>query len=125
MMSVKNADAKTSRIVTVMKNRDGPFSIEPVLTASHRIAMRTGTSRNIEKPTATSKMYSAIRPLPAFTKAIDKASSTQPTTSFPTPALSTTMPTVVSRSFSSVKIRHRTGNAVMPTATAVKRRKYP
>ena len=39
--------------------------------------------------------------------------------SLPTPAESTTMPTVVSSSLSSVRIRHRTGNAVMEYATPV------
>ena len=44
--------------------------------------------------------------------------------SLPTPALSTTIPTVVSNNFNSVKILHNTGNAVIEYATPVNNIKY-
>lgn len=58
-----------------------------------------------------------LPPAEALTRATVKARRTHPTTSFPTPAERTTIPTVVSRSLSSVMIRHRTGKAVMDMAT--------
>ena len=64
-------------------------------------------------------------PLPALTRATVKASNTHPTTSFPTPADRTMTPTVVWRSLSSVRIRARTGNAVIAKLTPIKRRKIP
>ena len=44
--------------------------------------------------------------------------------SFPTPAERTTIPTVVSRSFSSVRMRQRTGKAVIEYATPVNNMKW-
>jgi hypothetical protein len=44
--------------------------------------------------------------------------------SFPTPAERTTIPTVVSRSFSSVRMRQRTGKAVIEYATPVNNIKW-
>ena len=67
----------------------------------------------------TSKTQSAVRPEPELTRATVKAKSVQPTMSIPEPADKTTIPTVVSSSLSSVKIRHRTGKAVIDSVTAV------
>lgn len=120
MMSVKNADANTTKIVTVMKNIVGPFWVEPVRFASQCMAFRTGKRRKSVQPTQMNKIHRAVRPDPALTSATLSASNIQPTMSFPTPAERTTIPTVVSRSFSSVRIRHKTGNAVMEYATPVK-----
>jgi len=44
--------------------------------------------------------------------------------SFPTPAERTMIPTVVSRSFSSVKMRQRTGKAVIEYATPINNMKW-
>ena len=44
--------------------------------------------------------------------------------SLPTPADKTTMPTVVSKIFNSVRIRHSTGNAVIEKATPENNMKY-
>lgn len=64
--------------------------------------------------------YNAVMPDPLLTSATHRARSTQPTTSFPTPAARTVTPTGVPRRFSSVRIRHRTGNAVMLSAVPMK-----
>lgn len=61
-----------------------------------------------------------MRPEEALTSATDSARSVQPTISFPTPADRTTIPTVVSTSLSSVRMRQRTGKAVIEYATPVK-----
>lgn len=71
-------------------------------------------------PTQTSKTQSAVRPVPALTRATHRASRIQPTTSFPTPAESTITPTLVPSNLSSVKIRHRTGNA-FPAVSKIRR----
>lgn len=120
MMSVKNADANSNKIVTVMKNIVGPFSVEPVFLASHRSAILTGKSNTKVHAKHVNNMYRAVNPEPALTSATLSANNVQPMISFPTPAERTTIPTVVSSSFSSVKIRHRTGNAVIEYATPVK-----
>lgn len=124
IMSVMNADPKRMSIVTVMKKIVGPFSIDPVFLASHRRQSLTGNNRNKVHPTQVNKIQSAIKPDPALTSATDRASNVHPTMSFPTPAERTTMPTVVSKSFSSVKIRQRTGKAVMEYATPVNNMKW-
>lgn len=113
MMSVNNAEPKTSSIVIVMKNIVGPSRMEPVRRASQKRTRLTTKSRNRVHPTQTRRTHSAMRPDPALTRATLRASRVQPMMSLPTPAESTTIPTVVSRSFSSVRIRQRTGNAVM------------
>jgi hypothetical protein len=64
-------------------------------------------------------------PAEALTSATVRARRIQPTTSLPTPAARTTVPTVVSRSLHSVRMRQRTGNAVMDMAVPTKRRKWP
>jgi hypothetical protein len=86
---------------TVMKNVVGPSSVEPVRTASQLKNPRTGNSRNMAHPTHVKKTHRAVKPDEAFTRAILNASKVQPTTSLAIPALSTTTPTVVSRSLSS------------------------
>lgn len=88
------------------------------------------------------RIYTAVTPEPALTSATLSARSTHPTEqpnsitphvkkdqcdlliSFPTPAESTTMPTVVSNSLSSVRIRQSTGKAVIEKATPAKSMKY-
>ena len=103
-----------------MKNMVGPSLIEPVRRASQYRMRLTMKRRNNVQPTQVRRIQSAMRPEPALTRATLRARSVQPMMSFPTPAESTTIPTVVSSSLSSVKIRHRTGNAVMEYATPVK-----
>ena len=113
MMSVMNAEPNKIRMVTVMKNIEGPLSMEPVLLASHRRMIFTGNNKSNVHPTQVRRIQRAMRPEPALTSATDNARRVQPTMSLPTPAERTTIPTVVSRSLSSVNIRHRTGNAVI------------
>jgi len=120
MTSVKNADPKTIRIVNVMKNIVGPFSIEPVLRATQKSTLRTKNSMKSVHPTQTNKIHTAVSPLPAFTTATLNASKIHPMMSLPTPADMTTIPTVVSSSLSSVRTRHNSGNAVIEYATPVK-----
>lgn len=55
-------------------------------------------------------------PAAALTRLTVSARSAQPTTSFPTPAARVTTPTSVSSSLSSVRIRQRTGKAVIDIA---------
>jgi hypothetical protein len=52
-------------------------------------------------------------PDPLLTRATQRAKRIHPVTSFPTPAARTVTPTGVPKSFNSVRIRHRTGNAVI------------
>jgi hypothetical protein len=59
-------------------------------------------------------------PAAELTSATVRASRIQPTTSLPTPAERTTTPTVVSSSLSSVRIRQRTGKAVIDMAVPAK-----
>jgi len=117
MTSVKNADPNIRSITNVMKLFDGPSVIEPVWMATHKTTLFTGKSKNNVHPTQVNRIHRAVSPEPAFTKATLKAKSTQPTISFPTPADKATTPTVVSKSSSSVRMRHNTGNAVMENAT--------
>lgn len=120
MTSVKNADPNTRSIVAVIKNIVGPCCVDPVCLASHPKAYLTGNNRNNVHPKQTNKTHNAVNPEPAFTRATLSANKVHPTTSLPTPAERTTMPTVVSRSLSSVRMRQRTGKAVMENATPVK-----
>jgi len=103
--------------MNVMKLFDGPLLIEPVWMATHRTTLFTRRSRNNVHPMQVKRIHKAVSPEPAFTKATLKANRVHPTISFPTPADKTTIPTVVSKSLSSVRIRHSTGNAVMENAT--------
>ena len=120
MMSVKKAEPKARSIVTVIKNIVGPSLVDPVRLASQYRTRFTKKSMNSVQPTQTRRIQSAMRPEPALTSATESARSVQPTISLPTPAESTTIPTVVSRILSSVRIRQRTGNAVIEYATPVK-----
>ena len=120
MTSVKNADPNKTRIVMVINNIVGPFSIERVLRAIQKSILRTTTSMKIDHPMQTNKIHNAVSPLPAFTRATLRASNVHPMMSLPTPAERTTIPTVVSSSLSSVRMRHNTGNAVIEYATPVK-----
>jgi len=124
--SVKNALANTIHIITVMNNTLGPSSprLGHEYLANFLRSHLTGPRRNIAHATARRTIYNAVMPEEAFTSATDKASSVQPTISFPTPAERTHTPTVVSRSFNSVRIRHKTGNAVMLYATPQNNRKW-
>jgi len=107
-----------------MKLFDGPLVIEPVWTATHKTTLFTAISKNNVHPTQAKRIHKAVSPEPAFTRATLKANSTHPTMSFPIPADKTTIPTVVSRSLSSVRMRHSTGNAVMENATPANSMKY-
>jgi len=100
-----------------MKLLDGPLVIDPVWMATHKTTLFTRISKNNVHPTQVKRIHKAVSPEPAFTRATLNAKSTHPTISFPTPADKTTIPTVVSRSLSSVRIRHNTGNAVIENAT--------
>jgi hypothetical protein len=120
MTSVKNADPNKTRIVMVMNNIVGPFSIERVLRAIQKSTLLTIRSIKIDHPMQTNKIHNAVSPLPAFTRATLRASNVHPMMSLPTPADKTTIPTVVSSSLSSVRMRHSTGNAVIEYATPVK-----
>ena len=115
--SVKNADPNIRSITKVMKLFDGPLVIEPVWMATQKTTRLTGKRQNNVQPTQVKRIHKAVSPEPAFTKATLKAKRVHPTISFPTPADKATIPTVVSKSLSSVKIRHNTGNAVMENAT--------
>ena len=117
---MKNADPKTIRIVKVMKNIVGPFSIEPMLQATQKSPLRTMNSMKIVYPMQTNNTHAAVSPLPAFTSATLRASKIHPMISLQTPADRTTIPTVVSSSLSSVRMRHNKGNAVIEYATPVK-----
>ena len=124
MTSVKKADPNKITIVTVMKNIVGPLSIERVLRATQKSTLRTMNSMNNDHPTQIIKIHSAVSPLPAFTSATLRASNVHPMMSLPTPADNTTIPTVVSSSLSSVRMRHSTGKAVIENATPVKSMKW-
>ncbi len=119
MTSVKNADPKRIRVVNVMKNMVGPFPIEPVLRAAQRSTLRTTNSMKRVHPMQINKIHNAVSPLPAFTSATLRASNVHPMMSLQTPADRTMIPTVVSSSLSSVKMRHSTGKAVIEYATPV------
>ena len=120
MTSVKNAEANKIKVVAVMKNMVGPFSMEPVIRASQNNTLRTRNSMKRVHPIQTNRTYNAVSPLPALTRATLRASNVHPMISLPTPADKTTIPTVVSSSLSSVRMRHSTGKAVMENATPVK-----
>ena len=124
MTSVKNADPNKIRIVTVMKKIVGPLSIERVLRANQKSTLRTMSSMKSDHPMQTNKIHKAVSPLPAFTSATLRASKVHPMMSLPTPADNTTIPTVVSSSLSSVRMRHSTGKAVIEYATPVKSMKW-
>ena len=109
--------AWTRRITNVMKPFDGPLVIEPAWMATHKTTLLTGRSKNNVHPIQVWRVHKVVSPEPAFTRATLKAKSTHPTISFPIAADKTTIPTVVSRSLSSVRMRHNTGNAVIEDAT--------
>ena len=69
MMSVKNAEPKTSSMVIVMKNMVGPSLIEPVRRASQYRMRLTMKRRNNVHPTQVRRIQSAMRPEPALTRA--------------------------------------------------------
>ena len=96
----------------------------PVLWASQRMAILTGTRRKMVQAMQTSRIHIAVRPEPAFTSATLRASRVQPMMSFPTPAESAMIPTCVSSNLNSIRTRQRTGNAVMEYATPVKSMKW-
>jgi hypothetical protein len=118
--SVKNADANTIRIVKVVKNIVGPFSMEPVLRATQKSTLRTTYNMKSDHPMQSKNIHSAVSPLPAFTSATLRASKIHPIRSLQTPAANTTTPTDVSNRLSSVRMRHNKGKAVIEYATPVK-----
>jgi hypothetical protein len=107
-----------------MKNIVGPFCVLPVNLANRSSAILTGHMRNAVNAMHVSRIHRAVSPEVALTRATASASRLQPTTSLHTPADRTTMPTVVSRSFSAVRMRQRTGKAVIENDTPVKSMKY-
>lgn len=111
MTPVKNELVSAISNVKATMDCEGPFSSEPVRRRIHMNPMRTGKARKSENPTQVSSTQSAVIPLPALTRATQRASKIQPTTSFPTPADRTMTPTGVESSFSSVRMRQRTGKA--------------
>lgn len=119
-MSVKNAQAQRTIMVTVMKNMVGPFSVLPVNLAKRRRMILTGHKRNAVNAMHVRRIHRAVRPEVALTSATASASRLQPTTSLHTPAERTMTPTVVSKSCRAVRIRQRTGKAVMENDTPVK-----
>lgn len=84
----------------------------------------TGKKRTKLNATQARNVYKAVRPEVAFTRAILSASNVQAMTSLATPADRTMRPTVVSSSLSSVRMRQRTGKAVMEYVTPTKSIKY-
>ena len=84
------------------------------------MACLTGHNRKEENAMQIIKVHNAENPEPAFTREMFSASKVQPMTSFPTPADRTTIPRVVSSNLSSVRMRQRTGKAVIEYATPVK-----
>jgi hypothetical protein len=117
MTSVRNAGPNIKSTTKVMKPFDGPLVIEPVWIAAHRTTLFTRRRQKKVQPTQVKRIHRAVSPEPAFTKATLKANSVHPTISFPTPADKTTIPTVVSKSLSPVRMRHKTGKAVIENAT--------
>src|SRR6266702_4716335 len=120
MTSVKNAEPNKIKIVTVIKNMVGPFSMEPVVRANQNSTLRTRNNMKRVHPIQDNRIHNAVSPLPALTSATLRASNVHPMISLPTPADKTTIPTVVSSSLSSVRMRHSTGKAVIEYATPVK-----
>ena len=113
------AEPNRIKMVTVIKNIVGPFSIEPVRRASQCNANLTGRSKKSVQPTHVRRIHKAINPDPALTSATESARRVHPIISLPTPAERTTIPTVVSSNLSYVRIRQSTGKAVMEYATPV------
>lgn len=109
--SVKKADVNISMMEMVIMSGVGPFSVLPVRRAIQSMTHLTGMRITSDHAIAVSKIYRAERPEPALTSATVRASSVHPTISLPTPALNTTIPIVVSSSFSSVRIRHCSNGA--------------
>jgi len=119
MMPVNQAENSVSSKIKVTIPCVGPFWILPVRLSSQS---RHGLMANIKSrihPIVQSTTYNAVIPDPLFTSATQRASSTHPTTSFPTPAASTVTPTGVPSKLSSVRIRHSTGNAVILNAVPI------
>jgi hypothetical protein len=108
--------------------------LEPAFRASQRNAIFTGNMRNNVQPKHASGI---VRTLPVLTNATLRVSRIHPTKcfmrkgglarkfnenipiSFPTTAERTTVPTLVSRRFRSVRMRQRTGKAVTEDPTPV------
>lgn len=111
IMPVKKAEVRAKSNVNATTDCVGPFCRLPVLFSIHMKAGQMAKIRRSAYPAATKRTQRAVNPVPAFTRATQRASRIQPTTSFPTPAERTMTPTGVAKSLSSVRIRHRTGNA--------------
>lgn len=92
----------------------------PVILASQSNARLTGKRRNKVYAKQVRKVHRAVRLDVAFTNETASASKVQPMTSFATPAERTMRPTVVSSSLSAVRIRQRTGKAVIENETPMK-----
>lgn len=111
MMPVKKAEVSAMTSVNTTMPCDGPSVRAFVRRRAHRKQGLTAKTRNSTQPRHVKSTQRAVIPLPALTKATHSARRIQPTTSLPTPAESTMMPTGVDSSFSSVRIRQSTGKA--------------
>lgn len=118
---VKNAEKRTSSKVNATTPCVGPFCKLPVLLTHHMNGGLTANTKNRIHPMQHSNAQRAASPLLLLTKATQSANKIQPVTSFPMPAANTVTPTLLLNNLSSVKIRHRTGNAVMAKAVPMKR----
>jgi len=112
-MPVNQEERRTKRMVTAIMVCVGPIWRLPERLRSHRNPGRIKKTKKRIHPMQTNKTYSAVRPEPLLTSATQRARRIHPTTSLPTPAARTVTPTGVDNSFSSVRIRHKTGKAVI------------
>lgn len=113
MIPVNQADVNVRSKVIATMPCVGPFFRLPDRRSNHMRPGRTAKTRNRIHPTAQSNTYNAVIPDPLLTRATQSARRIQPATSLPTPAASTVTPTGVPSSFSSVRMRQRTGKAVI------------
>jgi hypothetical protein len=122
---VKKAEARTINIVRATMLWVGPFCRLPVRLNIQMNGGRTAKINNRVQPIQQRSAQSAARPELLLTKATHRASRTQPVTSFPIPAARTVEPTLERSKLSSVRIRHKTGKAVMDRAVPIKRPNTP
>ena len=113
MTSVKKADPNKTRIVTVMNNIVGPFSIERVLRAIQKSTLRTINSMKIARLMQTNKIHKAVSPLPAFTRATLRASNVHPLMS---------LPDVGERNIKRDVLSHKASIADNPTLSSINNR---
>lgn len=100
-----------------------PVSTEPVLIANQRKDHLMGPRKKMVQPTAMRSAQRAVKPDAELAKAAAKASSIHPTTSLRIPLARTISPTSVAKSLVSVRMRQRTGKAVIEMATPMNKKK--